>query len=265
MFIFPHSGSFRVHSADTIGLLDCGRVGLFNGGVPFRSAHPYGDSDSGSDLAIQPAVLREILARHDPEAADRPERPFSVGWGPCDPESFLLHRLILRKVSAGLDPADPLEVEELSLLLANRIAGHALGSRPRRPDPGSARERAEAEALRGLLSASPGGRHRLDALARRFGSTPFRLCRSFRSVTGSTIHKYLTGIRLHRAVDRLAGGCRDLTDLALELGFSSHSHFTSTFRKSLGVTPEGVRDLAARGRLSILRDRLGSEVAAARN
>jgi AraC-like DNA-binding protein len=265
MFIFMHSGSFRVHSRDAIGLLDCRRVGLFNAGVPFRSAHPYGGGDSGSDLAIRPEVLGEILARHDPAAADRPDRPFRLGWGPCDPKSFLLHRIILRKVSLGPDTADPLEVEELSLLLAHRIAGQAFEGRPRPLDPGSSRERAEAEALRGLLAACPGGRHRLDELARRFDSTPFRLCRSFRSVTGSTIHRYLTGIRIHRAVDRVADGCRDLADLAFELGFSSHSHFTFAFRKSLGVTPEGVRRLASRGGLSSLRRRLEPPRTAARN
>jgi AraC-like DNA-binding protein len=265
MIIFMHSGSFRADSSDPIGLLDSTRVGLFNAGVPFRSAHPYGGNDSGSDLAIRPDVLAEILARRDPKSAERPGRPFRRGWGPCDPESFLLHRVVLRKVSASPDRIDALEVEELSLLLADRIVGSAFGDGTARADGGNPRERAEAEALRGLLSEHPGGRHHLDALARRFGSTPFRLCRSFRAATGSTIHRYLTGIRLRCAVDRLADGCRDLTDLAFELGFSSHSHFTATFRRSFGVTPEGVRRLASRGALSPFRERLEPARRAARN
>lgn len=265
MLIFLHSGSFFAHSPDAIGLLDCTRVGFFNAGVPFQSAHPYGGRDSGSDLAIRRDVLGEIIGRHDPNAADRPERPFRFGWGACDAESFLLHRIILRKASVAGERVDALEVEELSLLLADRIAGSALGRRPERFDGGNSRERGEAEALRGFLSACPGARHRLDGLARRFGSTPFRLCRSFRAATGSTIHRYLTGIRLHRAVDRLADGCRDLTDLAFDLGFSSHSHFTSSFRRTLGVTPEGVRRLAARGALSSFRKRLDRSRVAARN
>ena len=265
MIIFMHSGSFRAHSSDVIGLLDCTRVGLFNAGIPFQSEHPYGGNDSGSDLAIRPDVLGEILARHDPKSADFPGRPFRRGWGPCHPESFLLHRIVLRKASAAPDGVDALEVEELSLLLADRIVGSALGDGTPRVDGGNPREHDEAEALRGLLSAHPGARHRLDALARRFDSTPFRLCRSFRAATGSTIHRYLTGIRLRRAVDRLADGCRDLTDLALELGFSSHSHFTATFRRSFRVTPEGFRRLASRGALSSFPDRREPEKHAARN
>jgi len=33
----------------------------------------------------------------------------------------------------------------------------------------------------------------------------------------------------------------DITDLALELGYSSHSHFTAAFRSALGVTPSDYR------------------------
>ncbi|HET9796256.1 MAG TPA: helix-turn-helix transcriptional regulator, partial [Thermoanaerobaculia bacterium] len=125
------------------------------------------------------------------------------------------------------------------------------------PGPRSLRrEREEAEALRGFLSGHPGARHRLDDLARRLGTTPFRLCRSFRAATGTTIHRFLTDVRVNRAIDRLADGCRDLTDLAFDLGFSSHSHFTATFRRRVGVTPETVRRIARKGDASRLRERL---------
>jgi AraC-like DNA-binding protein len=35
--------------------------------------------------------------------------------------------------------------------------------------------------------------------------------------------------------------CDSITDLALDLGFSSHSHFTSVFRKAFGMTPSQYR------------------------
>jgi AraC-like DNA-binding protein len=43
-------------------------------------------------------------------------------------------------------------------------------------------------------------------------------------------------LRLTRALDLLAR-CDDLTRLSLDLGFSSHSHFTSAFRRAYGCTP----------------------------
>ena len=115
-----------------------------------------------------------------------------------------------------------------------------------------------------MLSSQPGRRHALDTLSRHLDSTPFRLCRSFRAATGTTIHRYLTHVRLQRALGRLAEGAQDLTDLAFELGFSSHSHFTAVFRRSLGVTPEAVRRSAGIRDIASLRHRLGSVPSAAR-
>ena len=39
---------------------------------------------------------------------------------------------------------------------------------------------------------------------------------------------------------RLDQGERTLSALALDLGFSSHSHFTTAFRRHFGVTPTQV-------------------------
>ena len=43
-------------------------------------------------------------------------------------------------------------------------------------------------------------------------------------------------LRLARALD-LLGRCEDLTTLSMDLGFSSHSHFSSAFRQAYGRTP----------------------------
>jgi AraC-like DNA-binding protein len=70
---------------------------------------------------------------------------------------------------------------------------------------------------------------------------------------------------LRRALDRIADGCTDLTGLALDLGFSSHSHFTATFRKHLGITPEAVRSVTRAGDFASLRRRLAALPAASGN
>jgi AraC-like DNA-binding protein len=166
--------------------------------------------------------------------------------------------MLVQKVSS-LGPPDVLEVEELALLLAERLVQASIRERARlrdRPLRPRACDLAEAERLRGQLSAEPGRRHRLDTLARQVGSTPFHLCRSFRRATGTTIHRYLTQVRLHKAIDRLADGSPDLSEMALNLGFSSHSHFTALFRKHLGVPPEEIRRAARGGDILALRRRL---------
>ena len=246
LILFMHTGNFRVHSSAQIGLLDCTRVGFFNPRVPFQSAHPFGARDSGCDLAVRSDVLAEILAKYDSSAADRPELPFRLGSSPCEPRTFLMHRILMHRVGLG-EPIDDLEIEETSLHLADRVARAAFGDPAGRTAPRmTVREREEAEELRGILSSHPGHRHALDTLARRLGSTPFRLCRSFRIVTGTTIHRHLTHLRLQQALGRLADGAPDLTSLAFDLGFSSHSHFTSVFRKHLGISPDEIRRAATR-------------------
>jgi AraC-like DNA-binding protein len=51
------------------------------------------------------------------------------------------------------------------------------------------------------------------------------------------VHRHLTVLRLRAALPLLRERPRDLAGLALELGFSSHSHFTGAFRRDYGLTP----------------------------
>jgi AraC-like DNA-binding protein len=45
-------------------------------------------------------------------------------------------------------------------------------------------------------------------------------------------------------VERLLGGESDLGQIGVDLGFTSHSHFTSVFRRILGLTPSELRQRA---------------------
>jgi AraC-like DNA-binding protein len=62
-------------------------------------------------------------------------------------------------------------------------------------------------------------------------------------VEGVPLHGYLTQLRLARALVELPHAS-DLTTLALDLGFSSHSHFTAVFRAAFGCTPSQFRETA---------------------
>jgi len=63
---------------------------------------------------------------------------------------------------------------------------------------------------------------------------------------GMPLYRYQTLLRLGRALERLPER-EDITDLAFELGFSSHSHFTAVFRSELGMTPSSYRAQARVG------------------
>lgn len=85
-----------------------------------------------------------------------------------------------------------------------------------------------------------GERIRLAELGRALGASPAYLAEVFREVVGVPLYRYQRELRLMRARE-LLGTQDDLARLALDLGFSSHSHFTTAFRHRFGDTPAGVR------------------------
>jgi AraC-like DNA-binding protein len=81
---------------------------------------------------------------------------------------------------------------------------------------------------------------RLVDIGRAVGASPAYLTTAFRRVGGISLHQYLTQLRLARAIAELPH-TDNLTALALETGFSSHSHFTAAFRRAFGCTPSQFR------------------------
>lgn len=84
------------------------------------------------------------------------------------------------------------------------------------------------------------GKINLDMLAANIGVSPAQLTQCFKKSEGIPLYRYQTQLRLGRALRRLPE-CEDITDLAFELGFSSHSHFTSAFGAKIGMTPSQFR------------------------
>lgn len=77
------------------------------------------------------------------------------------------------------------------------------------------------------------------------GASPAYLTALFSRLEGISLHQYLTQLRLARALVELPH-VDDLTALALDLGFSSHSHFSFAFRRVFGCTPSQFRNTTRR-------------------
>jgi AraC-like DNA-binding protein len=104
------------------------------------------------------------------------------------------------------------------------------------------------ESAKALLTERTTEHDSLDTLARLLHTSVFHLGRVFRERTGFSLHAYRTQLRLRLALDRLRDPGVELSALALELGFNSHSHFTGAFRSVFGVPPSEIRAAMA-GRL----------------
>jgi AraC-like DNA-binding protein len=81
----------------------------------------------------------------------------------------------------------------------------------------------------------------LDELAGVIGVSRRHFSRAFKQSTGKTLYGYMTEHRLKRAVDLLRDAKMSATEIAIDCGFSSSSHFAYVFKKSVGVTPTEYR------------------------
>ena len=65
--------------------------------------------------------------------------------------------------------------------------------------------------------------------------------RSFKTTFGETPHRYLQRRRIERAMYRLRTTDRTVTDICMEVGFSSLGTFSRTFNDVVGETPSQFR------------------------
>ena len=70
---------------------------------------------------------------------------------------------------------------------------------------------------------------------------PVHLARSFRRTHGLTLGEYVRRLRIEDACRRLITTDTAITEVALECGFSDHSHFARVFRRHMGVSPAKFR------------------------
>jgi AraC-like DNA-binding protein len=77
----------------------------------------------------------------------------------------------------------------------------------------------------------------LDTAAREACLPPFHFHRLFHSTFGETPHDFLTRRRMERARHLLASGEMTVTEVCLEVGYSSLGSFSSKFQSMVGVPP----------------------------
>jgi AraC family transcriptional regulator len=211
----------------------------------FRVAHPGSDGDVYTLLRGAEWLIEEALGSVRGAACRlQPRQSLVVG----------LFTTSLRSTSW-----DQLEAEEIALLLLASI-GDAFGRPGSSSEPSLPKLRSlRIDRTRALLAAAPALAWRLGIIAREVGCSPFHLARDFRRATGETIGTYLLRLRLGIAIDRMAGGEDDLASLAVESGFSHHSHFTSRFHRVFGLTPSTARSAMTRPRVDDLRSLLSRQ------
>lgn len=74
-------------------------------------------------------------------------------------------------------------------------------------------------------------------LSKLMSMDKFCFIRNFKSQTGKTPYEYLLDLKIEKAKKMLKSNKYTVTEISMMCGFSSHSHFTSTFKKKTGISP----------------------------
>ena len=245
--VLMRHGVFCRHFGKQIVTSDVNQATFFSEGLSYRVSHPADCGDRGTVFSVSPRILNDMIREFDPSIDDRPERPFPFFTGPCHTTTFYRHRELVRTLeSVQFPPLDPLWVDEkvmeiIADVLDAAFQRHGAPKKQHRPRTNQSHTEL-AESAKSYIASRIGENITLDEIARAVGTSPFHLTRVFRRRTGLPVHRYTICLRLRTSLERLAAGVNDLTTLALELGFSSHSHFSDSFRREFGCSPSAMRN-----------------------
>jgi AraC-like DNA-binding protein len=229
----PYRGLFVWHVGGDEVVGDANQVIFVRAGEPYRMSGPLHGGYAETVLTPEPGLLAEIAHVPGRRLAEHPL--FTRRAWRAEPELQRLGarfrdraRQSVADAARGAGLAAEEAVVELLRAALRPVARPA-------PARGSSVARLVRRAKEFLEAELP-NRILLADVARAAGASPAHLTSVFRRVEGVPLHRYLTQLRLARALAELPHA-DDLTTLALDLGFSSHSHFTAAFRAAFGSTP----------------------------
>jgi AraC family transcriptional regulator len=236
-FVFPYRGIYMRHVGSDQAVADANHVLFFNAGEAYQVSHPIAGGDASLSLALSEPLLDELAPRallngRGPLGFRRQHRRI-------DPRAQALVALLRHGLNN--ETIEPLEAEGLVLTLVCRSLGPRTSHQP-----GSTHARRRlADRVKVLLAGDLSRRWTLGEIAAEIRGSPVYLTQVFQQAEGIPLYRYHLRLRLARALD-LITQYDDLSALAAELGFSSHSHFAAAFRQAYGRSPTAFRESAAR-------------------
>jgi AraC family transcriptional regulator len=233
--VFPYRGAYVRRLGRDHAVAEPCQVLFFNVAESYRVSHPIPGGDASLDLVINPELLRELAPRT--WLRDGAELVFRKQRLRIDPRTQALVALLRHSLHAGI--AEPLEAESLALTLAQR----ALGPRTTHAAAASVGRQRLVDRAKLVLAGDLSRRWTLADVAAEVGGSAVYLTQVFQQVEGVPLYRYQMSLRLARAL-HLLGQYDDLSALALDLGFSSHSHFSSAFQRIYRRTPSEFRKSA---------------------
>jgi AraC family transcriptional regulator len=239
--VFPYRGIYMRHVGQEQAVADANHVLFFNAGEGYQVSHPIAGGDSSLSLSLSDSILRELApGRINSDRAIAGFRHQHLG---IDPRAQALVALLRHGLSNGT--IEPLEAENLALTLVCR----SLGPRTSHECRATYGNRRLTDRVKVLLAGDLSRRWTLAEIAGEIRGSAVYLTQVFQQVEGIPLYRYHLRLRLARALD-LVARYDDLSALAVDLGFSSHSHFSAAFRLAYGRSPTAFKQCAKTSRVN---------------
>jgi AraC family transcriptional regulator len=228
--VMPLSGCYVWRPGKSEYFVDTNHAVLASGDTEYTVSHPKGGDVS---LSIHPArsVVEELL--HGIQRPDDASFQSIAGMRPTKFGAKATGRFLARP-TASLLPQ--LEVDERIIRFLADVLDNPFGTF-------TAGTPATQKLIRGTkeyLHEFGFEKMSLSDVADALGVSCAHLARVFQQAEGVPLYQYHLNLRLNAALQSLPA-CDDVTGLAFDLGFSSHSHFTAVFRSRFGFTPSQYR------------------------
>lgn len=233
--VFPYRGVFMRHLGSDQAVAEANQVMFFNAAESYRVSHPVPGGDASLSLAISKEQLLELAPAT--LLHDKTTPAFRGQRLRIDARAQVLVALLRHSLRENI--AEPLEAESLALTLVRR----ALGPRTTHEAGATLGRQRLADRVKLVLASDLTRRWTLAEIAAEVRGSPVYLTQVFQQVEGIPLYRYQLRLRLARALDLIAQ-YDDLTTLSLDLGFSSHSHFSAAFREAYGRSPSEFKQSA---------------------
>jgi len=226
--VFPYRGVYVHHLGRGETVAEANQVIFINEGEGYKVSHPVCGGDASLSLTVSEPMLRELAPKAYLRASGA--TAFNRSRLRIDPRAQALAALL--RHSLDRSAIETLEAETLTLTLVRR----ALGERTSHAPGASFGRWKLVDRAKLVLSSDLARRWTLGEIAAQVGVSPVYLTQVFQQVEAVPLYRYQLRLRLARALDLLSR-YEDLTRLGLDLGFSSHSHFSAAFRRAYGRSP----------------------------
>jgi AraC-like DNA-binding protein len=241
--IFTPQGHWHVRSLNERAMVDRDTIVYGRAGQHYRCRHDEEvPRDRNVALDFNELTLAELLSRYPVEEGHAILDPRTVARTLIPARLPVISRLqgFLLTEATRKETASPLKLDLVALDLLveiTRLFGPARAGRGAQ----NRRDRDKITAAQAYMASHLSEDVDLAALSRAAELSPFHFSRVFKARTGTSPHRYLISLRIEQAARLLRSSPLPVTQVCYDVGFRNLSHFITTFRSLMGVTPSRYR------------------------